>query len=169
MRNLFVVIVLFLSLCNAQELDAKVIVNYEKLPTEYREKLRNFALEVEDYLNSNRFTGDSWEWEKIKCQFNIFFVSASNQTNYSAQVVVNSQRPIGDTKSNTLMLTALDGSWSFRYEVGQTFYFNETDFDNLTSFLDFYAFLILGIDADSYDPLGGTDSFNRAYNIALMG
>lgn len=154
---------------NAQELEAKVTINYEQLLIEYKEHLQNFALEVETYLNTNQFTGGVWEWPKINCNFNIFFTGAGGETNYSAQVVITSSRPIEGSENNTLMFSALDNSWTFVYEVGQPMYFAQTDFDPLTSFLDFYAFLIIGFDSDSYEAFAGNDYFNQALRIAVLG
>jgi hypothetical protein len=154
---------------NAQELEAKVTINNEQLAVKYREHLVNFALEVETYLNTNQFTGSRWEWPRIKCHFNIFFTAAGGETSYSAQAVITSSRPIEGTENNSLMFSALDNTWSFEYEVGQPMYFEQTDFDPLTSFLDFYAFLILGLDSDSYEAFAGNDFFNQALRIAVLG
>lgn len=169
MKKIIVLIILIFSVIYSQELDASVIVNYEKLETSYREKLVDFNSVVEEYLNNNKFTGDNWEWDKIKCNFSIFFTASSDETRYTAQVVVNSQRRIDNTNSYSLMLNTLDNSWQFSYEPGQSVIFNETDFDALTSLLDFYAYIIIALDSDSYDPLGGTEMFNKAFNLSQLG
>ncbi len=67
------------------------------------------------------------------------------------------------------MLNILDNSWSFRYEKNQAMYFNQADFDPLLNFLDYYAYVIVGFDMDSYYPLGGTDFFNKALDITVRG
>jgi len=169
MKKIIFLLVLSVSLSYSQELEANVMVNYESLETNYREKLVNFAEVVQEYLNNNKFTGSDWEWERIKCNFSIFFTSASDETRYSAQIVVNSQRRIDNSSTYTLMMNILDNSWTFSYEMGQAVFFNETEFDPLTSLLDFYAFIIIGLDSDSFDPFGGSDMFNKAYNLAALG
>ncbi len=167
---LFVITILFSTEFSvAQELSARVFVNYEKLETASKERLEDFAKVIEDYLNQNKFTGDAWEGEPIDCSFNIFFTSGTSDLNYSAQVVVTSQRPIYKTNRNSLMLRIQDGKWKFNYEQNQILYFDPTVFDPLTSFLDFYAYLIIGFDMDSYEPFGGSDYFARAYDIAVLG
>ena len=152
----------------AQELNARVTVNYEKLETSSKEKLETFAQEIQDYLNNNKFAGDAWEGEPIDCNFSIFFISAGENT-YSAQVVITSQRPIYQSENSSLMLLVQDGNWNFEYEENQPFYFNPTEFDPLLSFMDYYAYIIIGIDMDSYVPQGGTDYFTRASDIAILG
>ncbi len=169
MKKLFLLLLLLPAFIFAQELDAKVTVNTDKLPVKYKEKLQDFQQQVEVYLNSNRFTEDDWEGDKIPCMFNIIFMSASNDVNYSAQVFISSSRFIYNSEKKSQMIRIVDGQWSFKYEPNQTFYFNLNNFDPLTSFLDFYALVIIGVDADSYDPFGGNDYFSKAIEIALLG
>ncbi len=164
-----VVIFWFTYTINAQELDAEVAVNYEQLDSNGKAKVDNFKEQIQDYLNNTKFTGKTWEGDKIKCNFNIFFTSYSNETEFQAQLVVTSQRPIEGTSMNSLMLTILDNKWSFHYERNQAMYFNQPDFDPLVNFLDFYAYIIIGFDMDSYYKLGGSDYFSKALEIAVRG
>lgn len=153
----------------AQELDVTVNINTEQLPSASKDRLDSFVNQIQDYLNNNKYTGKPWEGEKIKCNFNIFFTGASDEVTYSAQLVVTSQRPVEGSRLNSLMLTIMDNAWSFRYEKGQAMYFNQSNFDGLTSFLDYYAYIIIGFDSDSYYELGGTDLFQKALDIAVKG
>ncbi|OGU55099.1 MAG: hypothetical protein A2V66_13585 [Ignavibacteria bacterium RBG_13_36_8] len=169
MRKFFFLYLVFPAFILAQELDATIIINYEQLPTAAKERLEGFQRAVEDYLNNNRFTRSTWDGEKIKCAFNIFFTGSSGETNYTAQAVVTSQRPIYQSTMSSLMMRTQDQSWSFKYEKGQSMYFNQTDFDPLTSFLDFYAYIIIGFDSDSFSELGGSDYFSKAFDIVVLG
>ena len=152
-------------LLNAQELNCTVRVNVENLETYYRDFLNDFASSVEDYMNKTKFYDGEWEGNKIECAMDIFFTKGSNEVNYAAQVVITSKREIYNSLNYTRMLTVSDNSWTFRYEEGQSFYQNDNSFDPLTSFLDFYAYLIIGLDLDSYAELGGTPYFSKALNI----
>ena len=171
MKKLFVI--LFIAITNTssfgQELQATVQVNFEQLQSVYKENLVPFKANVEEYLNTTKFTGESWEWDKIQCSFNIFFTSASSETNYSAQIVVTSSRPIEGSDTRSLMLNVMDNKWSFIYEMNQSIYFNPTYFDPLASFLNYYAFLIIALDSDSYEPFGGTFEYKEALRIAVQG
>lgn len=169
MKKFVLFILLFPMMAVAQELDAKVVINTEKLQVAYRDKLVNFGQQVEDYLNSNLFTGQAWQYPKIKCFFNIFFTSGSSETKYSAQVVVSSYRSIQGNDKSSLMLSLMDNSWSFDYQPNQAFYYNQTNFDPITSFLDYYAYIIIGFDNDSYEPFAGSELFNQALNITILG
>jgi hypothetical protein len=171
MKKLILILLLLPMLVKAQELDATVLVNYEQLETAAKERLVNFQQTVEGYLNSTKFTSQQWAEERIKCTFNIFFTSASGETRYNAQLVVSSQRSVYDSQMNSLMLSILDNEWSFKYEKNQQMYFDPLDFNPLNGMFDFYANIIIGFDLDSYgpDPLGGTEYFNQACQIAIKG
>lgn len=168
MKSLFILLFFVAANIYSQELNCKVTVNYEGIPVVNRELLTDFASTIEDYLNQTRFT-ENWEGDKIDCAFNIFFIGASSDVNYSAQAVVTSQRPIYNSSKNSLMLSINDGQWSFIYEKNQTLYANQTVFDPLTSFLDYYAYIIIGFDMDSYNELAGTQFFAKAFDIVNLG
>jgi Domain of unknown function (DUF4835) len=169
MKKLIIIYFLIISSISfAQELECTVTVNYESLPTNNRVLLEGFGQAVQDYMNMTRFTGKDWVGPKIPCTINVLFVSASSDIDYSAQVVIVSQRAIYDTITFSPMLRINDNTWSFKYEKGQTMYGNQSTFDPLTSFLDYYANVIIGFDYDSYEELGGTEYFSKAFGIVTI-
>src|SRR5690606_37494153 len=109
----------------AQELNCKVTVNYESLPVVNRELLVDFARIVEDYLNKTRFT-DNWQYEKVNFTCNIFILSPSSETKYTAQAVLSPQRPIYNSIENGLLLSVNHNSWSAMYEKNQPLYYTQT-------------------------------------------
>ncbi len=172
MKQVIVIIVFIISIPTflwSQELNATVTVNAEQLSSAERDRVTNFGKQVQEYLNNTKFTNQPWDGEKILCAFNIVFQNSSDEVTYTAQVVVASQRPIYGTQSSSKMLYVLDNSWQFRYEKNQAMYFNQTNFDPLTSFLDYYAYLIIGLDTDSYYALGGSDYFQKDLDITVKG
>ena len=62
-----------------------------------------------------------------------------------------------------------DKNWQFTYERNQALYFNQGTFDALSSMLDYYAYLIIGFDADSYEKFGGSPYFAKAFDLAILG
>ncbi len=152
----------------AQELQCHVEVNYEKLPINNRELLSDFANEVEKYMNTTRFTDLDYQ-SKIDCTLNILFASASSDVDYTAQIIVVSQRPIYKSQRNSPMVTINDAQWSFKYEKGQPLYSNQGVYDPITSFLDFYAYIIIGFDWDTWEEFGGTKYFLQAQNLINLG
>ena len=165
MRIFLISIILPLTISFAQELNCTVTVNYEGLAVNNRELLVDFENIIESYLNTTQFTNEAWEGQKIDCAFTIFFTGASNETDYSAQVVVVSTRPVYKSTKQSAMLTISDPNWSFRYVQNQALYANQATFDPLTSFLDFYANIIIGFDWETWKELGGTPYFSKAFDI----
>jgi hypothetical protein len=168
-KLIFVLLLIPFRMIFAQEIAAKVTVNFESLQTEYREKLVNFASQVEDYINKNKWTDLKWEGPKIPVSIQVYFKSGNPSNRYSAQVVISSQRPIYQSEKSTLMLKLIDPNWEFTYEKNQVLLFNPSLFESLTGFINYYVYVILGIDSDSYEEFGGTKFFNQALSIAYQG
>ncbi len=169
MKNLLVLLWGFSSLLFSQELDCVVTVNTESIPVESRELLTDFSNSIETYMNQTRFTDQNWEYSKINCSLSIFVTSASDETHYQAQIVVTSQREILKSQKKSLMLSINDNSWSFEYVKGQPLYSRQSVFEPITSLLNYYAYIILGFDSDSWDELGGTPYFTKAFDIVNLG
>ncbi|MFA6467452.1 MAG: DUF4835 family protein [Bacteroidota bacterium] len=150
------------------QVECDVSVNFDQVSAA-KEKLVHFERDVENYINSQKWSTDDLGGEKIKCTINIFFTSASDGNSYKAQAFIGSSRPIyvGKDRSskNTPMLRIFDDKWDFVYVDGQPLFRNEAIYDPLTDFLDFYVYLILGFDYDSYDKLSGTEYFRKAFNL----
>jgi len=169
MKKIWLICLLLPSLLSAQELNCRVDVNFESLPVNNRELLTDFASVIQDYMNSTRFTDMNLDGAKIDCAMSIFFIGAGSDVDYNAQVVVTSQRPIYKSTNNSPMLTVNDAQWSFRYEKGQPLYSGQSTYDPITSFLDFYAMIIIGFDWDTWEEFGGTPHFTRAQDIVNLG
>lgn len=169
MKKLFVLLVFVSQISFAQELNCKVVVNFESLPVVNRELLVDFGNQIESYMNASQFTSNSWDGQKIDCTLNIFFISAAGENDYVAQVVVVSTRPIFKSTRQSPMLTINDPIWAFTYVKGQALYANQSVFDPITSFLDYYANIIIGFDWDTWAELGGTPYFKKAFDIVNLG
>lgn len=167
MKKIFLILSLLASTNFAQELNCNVIVNYESLPVNNRELLVGFGNAIEAYMNSTQFSGSAWG-QKIDCTINIFFTAAGSDVDYTAQAVIVSTRPVLNSERQSPILTLNDPTWSFRYERNQALY-SQTSFDPLTSFLDFYANLIIGFDAETFERFGGNPYFRKAFDLVNLG
>ena len=166
LRYLFV-----FSLFSAQllaQIDCDVTINFEQISS-VQDRLQNFERDIENYINSQKWSTEDLDGEKIKCTMNIFFTGATDANTYQAQVFIGSSRPIfvGKYPSNrmTAMVGIFDDNWEFTYVNGQPLYRNESQYDPLTDFLDFYMYVILGYDYDSYEQMSGTEYFRKAFSI----
>ncbi|MFC2103511.1 DUF4835 family protein [Bacteroidota bacterium] len=168
MKKAILVFIILSTYTFSQELNCNVIVNYQNLPVKNRDLLVDFTGVVEDYMNNTRFTDLNWDGDKIDCTLNIFFTSASGDLDYSAQIVVVSQRPVYQSTRNSAMLTINDAAWSFQYQVGQSMYHSLDTFDPLASLLDYYALIIIGFDMDTWEEYGGSPFYSAAFNLVNL-
>ncbi len=160
---LFLNLLLFIS-SFSQEIECKVTVNFEQLPPQNKSDLADFAEKIQRYINSYKWTNVDLNSEKIQCTLNIFFTSASGN-NYQAQIFVGSQRKIYESDKSTAVLRILDDKVDFFYDKNAPLYHDEFRFDPLLSLIDFYMYIVIGYDFDTYEPLGGTEFFEKAFRI----
>lgn len=157
-----------------QELDPVVDVNMDRISPDIKDRLSSFKQEVTDYLKRTRFTKEvivndvKGKPYKIRCTFNIAFNSATGFDSYDAQLVVTSQRNIYRTPNYTSMLRIKDDSWQFTYTRGQSMYHDNFKFNSLTSLLDYYAYMIIGFDDDSWEPDLGTKRYQLALDVVNL-
>ncbi len=149
----------------AQELDARVDVNLQALSDADRQAFGNFVHDVQAYLNDNTWTND-FTGERIKCSFQ-FNILTNNGGDYTGQLFINSTRPLYKSTERTTMLNVLDGNIEFTYYLGQALQHN-TNYRPLESVLDFYVYLIIGLDYDSYKQEAGTLYFQQAQTVGVI-
>ena len=150
----------------AQEIDCDVkVANMQNLPEAARENLSSFLPDLSQYINSYRWTREDLGNLKIKCTITISFQGAPNGNHYSVQAFVGSQRPVFRSERNTALVRIIDGNWEFDYVRNQPLIHNENRFDPFLSVIDFYVYLILGYDFESYKAGDGTPYFQKAMEI----
>ena len=168
MKQICSIIILFLAFhtAGAQEISCEVTLNLEALTTaEARENLSDFRQQIVTYINTHRWTREDFGNEKILCSMDILIQGATGSNQYTAKVFIGSRRPIYKSDNSTMVLRLVDDKWEFEYIRNQSLMHVENRFDPLLSFIDFYIYLILGFDADTYARNGGTQYFEKANNI----
>ncbi len=166
----FTVLLGFVQPANAQELNCRVTVNYQQISGSEFSFLTELEEKAELYLNERSFTQDRYlDYERINCLMQIIFEEALTQTSFSAQIVLSTTRPIYGVPQESTILQISDQSWQFSFAQGTPLIFDLERFDHLTSVLDFYAYLMLGYDYDTFEEYGGTAHFERARRIAELG
>jgi hypothetical protein len=153
---------------SAQQIEVTVLVNYEAIPTTNKDLLRDFSSDIKTYL-SNYNWGPGSPGDKVKCTLNVFFQSVIGDNRYSAQVFIGSQREIFKSAQSTAVTRLFDQLWEFTYMKTKPLNHNQNTYDDLTSFLDFYMYLIMGYDYDTYEKLSGTPLFQKAADVASQG
>ena len=153
----------------AQELNCSVSVDYSSLSGSEFSFLEELEVKIEEYINEENWTNDRFQdTERIDCSVEIFFQEATSLTDFRAQLVVGSRRPIYATTQQTPVVRLRDANWQFSYTKGEPLVHDTERHDDLTTVLDFYAYLLLGYDYDSFSALGGTPYFEEARRLAEL-
>lgn len=161
-------IVLFVpSVLMAQELRCNIQVNSQKIQGTNRTAFQTLQTAIYEFMNNTSWTNHIYGIdEKIECNIIINLDEQIGSDEYKGSIQVQSRRPIFNTSYYTTMLNFLDNNLDFRYLEFNKLEFNENShLNNLTSILAFYAYIIIGIDYDSFSYLGGTEYFQKAEKI----
>jgi hypothetical protein len=163
---LFPLLLFFFTFVRSQELDCEITMKQEGLPSQAVDNIADFVNQAKQYINSYRWTNVDLGGERIKCRIDVMFTGSPRDNHYVVQAFIGSERPIFQSSGqSTAVLRLKDDKWEFDYNRGYSLVHNEANFDPLASFLDFYAYLILGFDFDSYKAGDGTPYFQKASDI----
>lgn len=153
----------------AQELRAKVTIDHKQITDVDPAVFVKMQTDVEEFLNLRKWTTDVFsEEEKINCSVAITINKRSGQGNYSGTIFVLSSRPVYNSAYNTTLLKVLDNHFNFTYDDFSVIEFNENTFrSNLGSVLSYYAYMIIGMDYDSFSENAGTPYFEKAMELVI--
>ena len=153
----------------AQEFNCNVSVNYQNLTGNDFSFLKELGERIKEYMNDRRWTDDRFEdYERIDCNMQIVTTEAITLTRFSARMVIASRRPVYGTAQQTTVAQFNDSSWIFDYPRGTPLIFDPDRFHPITSVLNFYAYLMLGYDYDTFSEMGGTEQFENARRVAEL-
>ena len=152
----------------AQEINADVNIDRSQISGTSLGYIDNLPQQLETYINDHNWTNERFgENERINVNLQINLLAVQNYS-FEAQIIIRSQRPIYNTPRETVTLLFNDEDWNFEYRPNQTFLHDELQFNRLTSLIDFYVYLIMGYDADTFESLGGSDYYQQAQNILSL-
>lgn len=157
----------------AQELNARVTVNASQVGSQVNRKVfQSLQADLTTFLNNRKWTSDAYQQqEKINCNFLLVVRQGENNV-YNATLTVQAARPVFNSSYVTPLINFQDEAVVFRYAEFQPLEFSEnrvsgTDglVSNLTATFAFYAYVILGLDYNSFSLKGGDPYFQKAMNI----
>lgn len=169
LRFLFAFVLLsagFTRAAHAQELQVEVRLNSERVQVTDRQLLNDMERAMAEFLNTRRWTNDVVRpEERIRCKMLVTLQEAVNGS-YKAIVQIQATRPVFGTGYETPLLNVVDKNWEFEFLPSQPLQFAENSFTTtLSSLLSFYAYMIIGMDHDSFQRLGGSPYYDRALQI----
>lgn len=153
----------------AQEIDCQIIVNSDLVNQTNQQIFKTLEQSLREFLNTQTWTNtEVLRQERITCSFVFNFTSyADNQ--FEGTLQINSQRPVFDSNYDSPILNFLDKDILFSYQEFEPLFYNSATFEsNLTSLISFYVYVILGLDADSFQLNGGTPYYEQAQRIATL-
>ncbi len=166
-RCAIIILSLMSSFALGQELNCSVTINSTQITTSDRGIFRDMKTGIEQFLNGRKWTSEAYKpHEKINCNFLITITKMPAIGSFSATVQIQAARPVYNTNYSSLIFNFADRDWEFEYIESLPLEYNDNTYtSNLTSMLALYAYLIIGIDADTFSELGGTPYFQRALTV----
>ncbi len=152
---------------SAQELKCTVEIIAQKLQTTDVRVFQTLETAVFEFMNTRKWTNDVFKVEeKIECSIFINVTEESSANIFRAQVSIQSSRPVFNSDYNSVLLNYADKDWIFEYKEYEALEFSDNDFrSNLTSMLAYYAYVIIGLDYDTYSLNGGTPYYQKAQAV----
>ena len=154
--------------CMAQELQAKITINTQKVGVTDKSVFENLQQTLEQFVNERQWTEYQFQNnERIVCNFNITVNKYDKTSNlFECSALIQANRPVYNSQYTTTLYNNTDKNFNFEFAEFDQLNFNEETVDNqLTALFAYYAFLIIGLDLDSFSPLGGTDVLQRCMNL----
>jgi hypothetical protein len=155
---------------NAQELNCIVTINAAEIGVSNRQVFNTMQNAIFEYMNNTKWTNITYQnFEKIDCSITINILENPSTNQYKGTMQLLVSRPVYNSTYKTPILSFNDEDINFNYEEYQPLVYNENSFDsNLLSLLTFYAYTILGFEADTFSYKGGEEFFKSAETVLNM-
>ena len=156
---------LFITLpLSAQELQAKVNINHSQIQGTDASIFDNLKQTLEQFINERQWTPLQFqENERIQCTFNITVTKyVREEKRFECSAMIQANRPVYNAAYTSTLYHNKDNDFQFEYAEFDQLNFNDETIDNqLTALIAYYAYLIIGLDLDSFAPQGGTEVLQR--------
>lgn len=156
-------------IANAQELMAKIVINHAQIQGTDASVFDDLQKTLEQFMNDRQWTNLQFKpHERIVCNFNITVTKYDNSQNlFTCNALIQANRPVYNSAYTTTLYNNTDKDFTFQYAQFDQLEFNEEIVDNqLTALMAYYAYLIIGLNLDSFSPMGGEDVLQRCMNLA---
>lgn len=156
------------STISAQELQAKITINHAQISGTEKGVFDNLQQTLQQFVNNRQWTHLQFQKnERIICNFNITVTKYDRDQNlFTCKALIQANRPVFNSAYTSTLYNNVDDNFTFRFAEYDQLEFNEQQIDNqLTALFAYYAYLIIGIDLDSFAPKGGEDILQRCMNL----
>ena len=175
MKKVFLTLVSFVLgsvVSMAQELNCSITVNADNVPGTSKDMYKDLESALADFFNTHKWTDAVFQKEeRIDVTFTLYIEQSSeaNGGKQTGMLSVTASRPVFNTSYTTPLFNYQDNNFTFNYNPGDRIDYSEGDYDvsqNLMAVLAFYVNIVLGLEFDSFSPLGGTSFFEKAEMIS---
>ena len=166
LKALFFVFI-FSTLSWGQAVRVTLNVNSDLIDQTNINPVKTLKKAAQDFLNNTKWTS-SREMNAAEIDIEMLLtISSVNNNSFAASLQVQSGRLVYNTNYSSPLLNFFDESFGFTYQEFQPFYYDVNRYNNnLISVLSYYINLVIGMEMDSFSPLGGTAYFELARTIA---
>lgn len=172
MRRLILALMLLTgaAAASAQELNCTVEINSDKVEGTYKQVFETLRQAIADYMNTTVFTNTQFAAnEKIECRMYFTISEYSEDGIAKGDLQVQTIRPVYNSSYTTTLLNFKDTKIDFSYRENEPLVFSLSQQESqLTAILNFYAYLFLALDFDSFSPRGGDPWWERIKTIVQM-
>ena len=154
---------------NAQELQATININHSQIQGTDNTVFDNLRNTLSQFINERKWTNLQFQKnERIPCSFNITVTKYDRATNmFTCKAIIQANRPVYNSAYSTTLYNNTDNDFNFEFSEFNQLTFNDESVDNqLTALCAYYAYLIIGMDLDSFSSMGGEEVLQRCMNVA---
>ena len=151
---------------HAQELNCTVEINSSKIEGTDKSPFEELQESITEYVNTQKWTNAQFAVnEKIECRL-FFTISKYEDEKFTGDLQVQLSRPVYNSTYTTPLLNFKDNKIEFTHRRGEPLIYNENTWeDNLTGIINYYVYLFLALDFDSFSPLGGQPYWDKVATI----
>lgn len=164
---------------SAQELQVKVRINHAQIQGTDEAVFDELQQAMEEFINNRQWTDLQFQKnERIQCTFSITVTQYDKDNGtFTGNAIIQANRPVYNSSYSSAFYNNTDANFVFRYTQYDQLNFNEENIDNqLTALMAYYAYLLIGIDLDTFSPKGGEEVLqkcmylvNNAQNLEYPG
>ena len=161
-------LVCFCPQSHAQELQAKITINHNQIQGTDKSIFENLQQTLEQFVNDRQWTNLQFQKnERIQCSFNITVTKYDKSSNlFTCKALIQASRPVYNSAYTTTIYNNSDNEFTFEFAEFDQLEFNEETLDNqLVALFAYYAYLIIGINLDTFAPMGGEDVLQRCMTL----
>ena len=178
---LFISLIMLFTLApvRAQELQARITVNHNQIQGTDASVFESLQQTLEQFMNDQQWTALQFQKnERIQCTFNITVTKYDASTGmFTANALIQANRPVYNSSYTTTLYNNKDNDFNFQFSQFDQLNFNPEQIDNqLVALMAYYAYLIIGLDLDSFAAMGGEEVLqqcmyltNNAQNLSFTG